>query len=301
MMRKSILLLVFLVCACAPKIYVEPPATMPPPREIKNVNVALVLGAGGSRGLAHLGVLEVLEENGIKVDLIVGASAGSIVGALYADYQDSGMLKETLLGLRKWDLLDISIMDSMSFFYYPKGPVQGYYLEEFMVKNASVNNIEELKIPFIAVATSLNEEKTIAISSGPIATAVHASSSIPPIFSPVEAYGHTLVDGGVIEPVAVSVARQYNPKLVIAVDISTVGHDVSITNMLDITYKSMYLSYYRLSQLQSTQADIRIHPNLDGYGIFDDHASDALYEIGRQETIRMMPEIKAKLKQLKLR
>lgn len=300
-MRKSFILLVFLVCACAPRIYVEPPTEMPPPREIKNVNVALVLGAGGSRGLAHLGVIEVLEENGIKVDLIVGISAGSIVGALYADYQHAAMLKETLIGLRKWDLLDVSILDSVAAFGSLKGPVQGYYLEEFMVKNASVHNIEDLGIPFIAVASSLNSEEIVEISSGPIATAVHASSSIPPIFSPVQAYGHTLVDGGVIEPVAVSVARKYNPKLVIAVDISTIGQDVSLNNMLDVTYKSMYLSYYRLSEMQSMQADIRIHPNLEGYGIFDDGGGERLYQLGRHETIKMMPEILEKMRKLKLK
>lgn len=256
-----------LLTACAgPRIFVTPPQTIPQERKIENVNIALALGGGGSRGIAHLGVLDVLERNGIPIDLIVGTSAGSIIGAFYADYQDSKLLHSTLINLKKWDILDLSIWDSIQFFTDIRAPIQGYYLEEFIVKNMTVNNIEELKIPFVAVATDLHTEKPFRISTGPIATAVHASSAAPPVFSPVKAYGKLLVDGGVVEPVPVNTARLHSPKVVIAVDISTLGKDYTGLTMYDMTMKSLHISYYTLSTLQSKSADVLIHPNTEGFG-----------------------------------
>jgi NTE family protein len=270
---------------------VEPPSHPLKPREIKDVNVALVLGGGGVKGIAHLGVIEVLEKNGIPIDLIVGTSAGSIIGALYANYQDSTLLHENLIHLHKWDILDISIINTFRFFSALHGPIQGYYLEEFMVKNTTVNNIEELKIPFVAVATDLNCEKAFRISSGPIATAIHASSALPPYFSPIKAYGKILVDGGVVEPVPVPTAKLYNPKVIIAVDISTSGREYTLSTMWDVTNRSLYVSYYTLSQFLAKQADVFIHPPLEGYGTFDDGNNHKLYRIGKRAAIDKLPDI----------
>lgn len=295
-----ILMLTLSSCASPAKKFFDLPNTPPPPREIKNVNVALVLGGGGSKGIAHLGVIEVLESHGIPIDLIVGTSAGSIVGAMYADHKDSKMLYEQLIAVKKWDLLDLSIADSLSFFSDIKGPVQGYYLEEFLVTNMTVNNIEDLKIPFVAVASDVEDESAYVFDSGPIAPAIHASSAIPPVFSPVRAYGKLLVDGGIIEPVPVRIAERYNPKVIIAVDISTSGKEYALGNMLDVTGKSLSIAYYTLSQMQAAKAHILIHPNLNGYGTFDDHANDAMYEIGRKAAYRKLPEIIHELKRKKL-
>lgn len=289
-------LIVVTLSACAPTKYITPPKYLPPPRKIEKVGVALALGGGGSKGFVHLGVLEVLEENGIPIDLIVGTSAGSIIGALYADYADSKMLKENILHINKWDILDFSIFHSLHFFVDVRGPVQGYYLEEFLVKNMTVNNMEDLRIPFIAVASDIENDRSVPISSGPVATAVHASSAIPPVFTPVKEYGMFLVDGGVTEPVPVATARQYNPKVLISVDISTPGDDLPLNNMWDVTNKSLYISYYQLSRMQSLGADVSIHPNLNGFGMFDDSESLKLYGIGRAEALKAMPAILAELK-----
>jgi NTE family protein len=296
---KLLILLFFIIMlsSCSsPNLIIPHPHTLPPPRKIENVNVALVLGGGGAKGIAHLGVIEVLEEHNIPIDLIVGTSAGSIVGALYADYKDARLLHETLFGINKWDLLDLSILDSLSFFASLKGPVQGYYLEEFMIKHTSVNNIEDLKIPFVAVATDLYDEKPFLFESGPISLGVHASAAIPPVFSPVNMYGKLLVDGGVVEPVPVRVARKYNPKLIIAVDISTPGREYPIETMMDLTYRSLYVSYYTLSRMQSTLGDINIHPDCTGYGVFDDKGQTHLYKLGRKEALKAIPHILNALK-----
>lgn len=288
---KVVFILMLLSGCTYSRIYIEPPLKPTPQREIKDVKVALVLGGGGIKGIAHLGVIEVLEANNIPVDLIVGTSAGSIIGALYANYKDSKTLHENLIHLHKWDLLDISIINTLRFFSDIHGPIQGYFLEEFMVKNTTVNNIEELKIPFIAVATDLHCERAFRISTGPIATAVHASSALPPYFSPLKAYGRILVDGGVVEPVPVPTAKIYNPKVIIAVDISTTGREYSLQTMWDITNRSLYVSYYTLSQHLSKQADVLIHPPLEGFGTFDDGNNYKLYRIGKKAALEKLPEI----------
>ncbi len=292
-MRKllAICVTLCLIGCAAPKRLITPPDKLPPPREIKNVKVAIALGGGGSKGFVHLGVLEVLEEYGVPLDLIVGTSAGSIMGALYADYADTQLVKENVLRIKANDILDVSFFDTLHFFVDVRGPVQGLSLEEFIVKNVTELNMEDLKIPFVAVATDLENDRAVRISSGPVALAVRASASIPPVFTPVKEYGMLLVDGGVVEPVPVATAREYNPKVLISVDISTPGDDLPLNNMWDVTNKSLYISYYALSRMQSLSADINIHPNLNGFGMFDDSKNEVLYEMGRAETIKLMPQI----------
>lgn len=299
-LQKKILVLVLalVLAACAnTRMHVHTPNKPLKDRKIENVGVALVLGSGGSRGMAHLGVIDILEKNNIPIDLIVGSSAGSIIGALYADYKDSKLLYKTLIDLRKWDILDLSLLDAIQFFADLRAPVQGFYLEDFMIKNMTVHNIEDLKIPFVAVATDLHNRSAFRISSGPIAIAVHASSAVPPIFTPVHAYGKLLVDGGVTEPVPVTTAKSYNPKLTIAVDITTFGSEYEGINMYEITMKSMDIAYYALSQSQSKDADIRIHPNTHGFGMFDDYDNELLFRRGQMAAIEALPQIKKMLKE----
>ncbi len=295
-----IIMLNITACAVALKDSNELEATPPPPRKIENVNVALVLGGGGARGIAHLGVLEVLEEYNIPIDLIVGTSAGSVVGAMYADCKDHKTLYKKLIDLKTWDLLDLSLSDSLLFFSDLKGPVQGYYLEEFIDKNMCIKDIEKLKIPFVAVATDIESEKPYVFESGSVAVAVHASSAIPPVFTPVKAYGKLLVDGGVIEAVPVQIARRYNPKVVIAVDISTNGGGFELNNMMDIVSKSMSISFYAMSKMQSTKADVVIHPNLTDHGLFDDTNNYKVYQQGKNAALRKLPEIIAELRRKKI-
>lgn len=290
----KIYILAFLIISACTSTY-KPPyeLTKQPPkaRKIENVNVALVLGGGGARGIAHLGVLEVLQENNIPIDLIVGTSVGSVIGAMYADHKDHRILTEKFINLKRWDLLDLSYVNFLSFFSELKGPIQGYYLENFIAKNMSVKNIEELKIPFIAVATDINEEVPYIFESGPIAMAVHASSAIPPIFTPIEAYGKLLVDGGVVEAVPVNIAKRYHPKVIIAINISIGGHSYALNDMLDLTGKAMSASYNVLSSLQSSSADIVINPDLKGYDTFYDGNNKLMYEIGKKAAQDKIPEI----------
>ena len=294
----TILLILFLATSCAaPKHLIDIPDNPPPSRKIENVRIALVLGGGGAKGMAHVGILEVLEKYNIPIDLIVGTSSGSVVGAMYADTLDSKMIYNALIDVKKWDLLDVSLLDSFNFFSDFRAPVQGYYLQDFILKNILTYNIEDLKIPFIAVATELRSGYSYEFSSGPVALGVLASASIPPIFAPVMAYNKIFVDGGVLEPVPVSIAKQYHPQLIIAVDVTSPGRGLEVYNMLDVMNKSFYLNYYQLSKSQTTTADIIIHPDLSGFGIFDDDNNYKIYQLGKMEALKKMPEILQKIRE----
>lgn len=273
-----------------------------PPAEVagKNIQVALVLGGGGARGLAHIGVLEILEKEGIPIDLIVGTSAGAAVGALYSSFMDVQTVKSKLLSLNKWDLLDLSMCSMFKMFYEASGPISGYAMEKFLQENIPHSQIEELNIPFAAVAIDIEASEPFVIKSGPIAPAVHASAAIPPFFAPVKLYGRTLVDGGVALPVPVVVAREYNPKLIIAVNISAPPEKGCLKGSVDLSYRSLAVSYYVLSNMQAESADIVIHPELDGFGLFDDSNKEEIYQRGLQAAQAAIPAIKEKLFSLKI-
>lgn len=269
--------------------HIDIPDVAPAHHMPKKVGVALVLGAGGVRALAHLGILEVLEEEGIPIDLIVGSSGGSIIGALYADNPNAKALKSRVLQLKRSDLLDPCIAA------FPAGLVEGNALKNYLIRELRCKTFEELAIPFVAVATNVDNNHIVMLRSGPIAPAVHASSALPPVFSPVTLYNQTLVDGAVIAPVPVQVARYYKPKLLIAVDISTPPPRASISNAWDILDRSLHIAFYELSRMQSTKADIFLHPNLAGYGTFDDQFNMELYEKGKETAKAAVPRIKKAL------
>ena len=289
----TLTLFCFLVgCSTVKPPNIDIPATAPKYSMPKKIEVALALGAGGSRGLAHLGVLEVLEEEGIPIDLIVGSSVGSLIGTMYADDPNAARLKTKLIRLKKKDLLD----PSYKAVFAMTGLMPGNALEQFLVKELQSKRFEELKIPAVAVACNVDNNHLVMLRSGPIAPAVHASSALPPVFTPVRLYNETLVDGGVIAPVPVQVARLYKPKLLIAVDISTPPSNDPLTNAFQVLYRSLHISFYELSRLQTNKADIFIHPNLAGFGTFEDKYNEELYVIGKTAARRAVAQIKRELR-----
>lgn len=301
--RISTLILVLFLVGCthvpvSTHLGIVIPEVPPIRQEEKEIQVALVLGGGGARGLAHIGVLEILEKEGIPIDLIVGTSAGAAVGALYGSCQDVNVVKTKLINLNKWDLLDLSMSSMFRMFYEASGPIRGYSMEKFLKDNIPEAHIEDLKIPFVAVAVDIETAQPFVIRSGPIAPAVHASAAIPPFFAPVELYGKTLVDGGVALPVPVAVAREYNPKLIIAVNISAPPKKGELNGSIDLNYRSLATSYYVLSNIQAEQADIIIHPELDGFGLFDDSNKEEVYRRGLIAAQMAIPEIKKRLYEL---
>ncbi|OYV73233.1 MAG: hypothetical protein B7Z74_04255, partial [Deltaproteobacteria bacterium 21-66-5] len=201
-------LLLLLLTACAGREV--KPIPVEPPR--KAVKVAVVLGAGAAKGFAHVGVLKVLEANHVPVHMIVGTSVGSFVGSLYAYGYSAYDLQKIAMGLEKGELADWTVPDN--------GFVKGEKLEAYVNRMIRGTTMEKLRTPFYAVATDIGSGQEMVFGKGNTGLAVRASCSIPGVFRPVRIGDRTYVDGGVVSPVAVDVARRMGADVVIAVDIS---------------------------------------------------------------------------------
>ncbi len=291
-----ILLSCILLCASCvhhPKPdFILLPDNPPPALPINNVKVALVLSGGGARALAHAGVIEILEKNNIPISVIVGSSAGSVIGALYADDPNAKHLKKKVIALNKWDLLDLNWFAGVKMLWHLTGPVQGSALKFFLQRNMKAKDFKELQIPLAVVTTDVNRGEAFVLRSGPLGPALHASSAIPMVFNPVRLYGRTLIDGGVASPVPVEIAKQFSPQLIIAVDIGTSPDYGPVTNTYELAMRSLHISYFKLAKWQTEQADILIHPDVDDYSMFEDKANHDLYEAGRKAAIEALPKIR---------
>jgi len=274
--------LVFFFSACAQK------EIQPPPKPAK---IALVLGAGASKGFAHVGVLKVLEANKIPVHMIVGTSAGSFVGALYAYGFDGFELQKLSFGLEKNDIVDLTLPD--------KGFLKGEKIEAYINTILRGTPMEKLRIPFYAVATDLQSGSEMVFGSGNTGAAVRASCSIPGIFIPPVISGKPYVDGGVVSPVAVDAARRLGADVVIAVDLS---HDTDSSlpqGTIEVILKSISIMYAKLSATQLARADVIITPKVGNIGSADFTQRHAAVLEGERATLAALPKIQEILGGLK--
>lgn len=260
----------------------------------KPVNIALVLGGGGSKGLAHLGAIQELEKEGIRPDLIIGCSAGAFAGALYADQPDLEASIEALLPLKRKDVLDYSYLNPTL------GVVNGDLLQSLIQRLLQATYFEELKIPLIVVTTDLISGSPVEISSGEISSAVRASCAVPGVFKPVTIYGRHCVDGGASCPLPVSIAKKYGAKIVIAIDLSEKLPEEAPKHLFGITRRSLEIAYRNFVKYSLTQADIPIQMDFDDLGMFNDDSNLFLYEKGKEVVRNKLPEIKSKLSLLQL-
>ena len=279
--------------SCSKKFMViDSPARQPEARELTTrPEVALVLGGGAFHGMAHAGVIKILEDAGIPIDLIVGTSAGSMVGALYADRPHIDLLVPLIKSTTAKDVFDFSLFRSR------EGFVSGRRLQSYLEKNLSVSEIEETIIPFVAVTTDIENGCTVALKAGPIAPSVNASCAIPGIFEPVKMYGTTFVDGGVIDNIAVDVAKEYNPKFIIAVSIMGFDPTVELKNHKNVVLRAYHVASHRLTEAGLEQADLVIAPNLQGIPLMSGKDNEKMYELGIEATKELLPEIKRMLKE----
>ncbi len=283
------LLMVFLVALLASCALTQGP----PVAETARPKIALVLGGGAARGFAHVGVIRVLEQEKIPIDMIVGTSVGSLIGAIYAYDMNSFELEWTAFSLEKDNILDYGLLSTIT----GMGPVKGDRLEEFVKNKVPVANIENLKLPFAAVATDLNRGTRVVIDRGPVAKAVRASSAIPGVFNPVEHQGRLLVDGGVVDNIPSDVAREKGADIVIAVDISENVVNFNITNVVDVMLQAVTIITSENTKYKKKDADVLITPAVGNVGTFDFTQKKHCMQAGIEAAQKIVPEIKKKIEE----
>jgi len=233
------------------------------PPSLREPKIGLVLGGGASRGFAHVGVLRALEQEKIPIDLIVGTSVGSLIGAIYAANPNSFELEWMAFELEKDDIFDFSLLSSRT------GPIKGDKLEKFVVKHVKTRNIEDMKIPFYAVACDLHTGEPVVFDRGPAEIAVRASSSIPGVFTPLNIKEQIVVDGGVIGSVSPETARQKGADIVIVVNIGKSITNYETGNIVQITLQAIDIMGHRIDQYKNQDADVLIEPEVGNVGTMD--------------------------------
>jgi NTE family protein len=265
------------------------PTTPPPPKKIPKLGLAL--GGGAARGFAHIGVLQVLEEEGIKPSLVVGTSAGSVVASFYA----SGKTGQQLQWLA--DTMDETQFTDWANPFSGRGILRGEALGKYINSQLNGMKIEDMKLPLGIVATDLRTGDGILFRRGDVATAVRASSAVPSVFEPVQIAGKDFVDGGLVSPVPVRYARQMGADLVLAVDISSRPEDAKTTDMLKVLLQTFSIMSKSISQLELTQADVVVRPALPDIGSTEFSARKKSIEAGRAAMKQAMPQLRALLAQ----
>jgi NTE family protein len=267
-----------------------PVAVKPAPAPVYiKPKVALVLGGGAARGFAHVGVLRILEQEKIPIDMIVGTSVGSLIGAMYASNPNSFELEWTSFTLEKDDIFDFSILSSAT------GPVKGDKLEKFVNSKVAAKNIEQLKIPFYAVSADLNTGEPVIFLSGPVCKAVRASCSIPGIFTPLVYDNKQLVDGGVLGNVAPEIARKYGANLVIVVSIDKSILNKDTGNIVSITLQAIDIMSNKIDSYKLKDADVVIAPEIGDVGTMDFTQKKRCMQAGISAAQKAIPDIKKRL------
>jgi NTE family protein len=290
MRRLPILLLVTLLSACA----APPPVPTPPvPAPRPPLKIALVLGGGAARGFAHIGVIKALEAQGIVPTMVVGTSAGSVVGALYASGMSGFELQKLALQMEEDMVADWTLPN--------RGVFKGEALQNFI--NQKVNNlpIQKMPKPLGVVVTDLQSGDMVLFRSGNTGMAVRASSAVPGVFQPVEINGRDYVDGGLTSPVPAQVARTMGADFVIAVDISNVVHKDKLSSTLDVLLQTFSIMGHAISLHQLNKADVVIRPITTEINSTDFEGRHLAILEGEKAAAAVMPELKTKLARARAR
>ena len=258
-------------------------APKPPPR------IGIALGGGAARGFAHVGVLQVLEEAGIKPAVVVGTSAGSLVAALYASGRNARQLQQVALAMDEAAFADWTLP------LFSRGMLRGEALARYV--NTQVGNrlIENMAVPLGIVATDLQSGQGVLFRRGDTGTAVRASSAVPALFLPVRINGREYVDGGLVSPVPVRYARQMGAEVVIAVDISSAPEGNPSGDPLQILLQTFAIMGRSINSWELREADLVVRPALAGMGSGDFTGRGRAIEAGRAAMQAQLPQLKAAL------
>ncbi len=263
-----------------------PPAEplKPPPRPPR---IGLALGGGAARGFAHIGVIQVLEENGLRPDLVVGTSAGSLVAALYAAGRSGAEM-----GLLA-DSMDESAVTDWAF--PGRGLIRGEALAKYVRDHTGGRNIEQMRMPLGIVATDLDSGEAILFQRGDPGVAVRASSAVPAVFQPVRIGLREYVDGGLVSPVPVRFARQMGAELVIAVDISAAPEGNATGDAMRMLLQTFSIMGRSISHFELRDADVVLRPRLAGVSGTDFGARKRSIQAGREAALAQLPGLRERI------
>ena len=279
-----------LLAACASTPDVRAPvsvvASSAPP-----VKVGIALGGGAAKGFAHIGVIKMLEANGITPVVVSGTSAGSVVGALYASGMDAFAMQEKAFALDESKIRDVSLFSG--------GVIKGQKLQDYVNELVGGRTLEKMRKPLAVVATNLADGKRTVFVRGNTGQAVRASSSIPGVFEAVSIGKANYIDGGITSPVPVDAARELGAEFVIAVDISSKATGIgSSTSMLGNINQSIRIMGQKLGALELQRADIVIRPQVLDIGPADFEQKNRAILEGERAALAALPQIKARLAKL---
>ena len=284
----------FSIAACSVGILLSGCSLMPQkPTELPNLppqiitkklpKIGLALGGGAARGFAHVGVIQVLEEAGIKPDYVVGTSAGSLVAAFYASGKTGAQLQVISENMEEAALTDWTLP------FISRGMLRGEALARYVSGQVGGRKIESFPLPLGIVATDLHNGKGVLFQTGDTATAVRASSSVPGVFQPVKIGTREYVDGGLVSPVPVRYARQMGAEVVIAVDISATPESNPALSTMDIMLQTFAIMSLSINSFELKEADVAVRPSLAGVSSADFASKRRSIEAGRAAMIAALP------------
>ena len=267
---------------------VTPPSVTPPvPKPTRPPRIGLALGGGAARGFAHIGVIQVLEEAGIRPDLVVGTSAGSLVAALYAAGRSGQDLARVAYAMDESAITDWS--------FPGRGMIRGEALARYVREQTGNRMIEQLPLSLGIVATDLDSGLGMLFQRGDIGAAVRASSSVPAVFQPVKIGNREYVDGGLVSPVPVRFARQMGAELVIAVDISSPPDGNATGDPFKMLLQTFSIMGKSINSLELKDADIVIRPPLAGVSSADFSARKRAIDAGREAAMAALAALRQRV------
>jgi NTE family protein len=278
--------LVLAGCAGTPTAPEHPPRAEPAVAAAHSERplIAFVLGAGAARGFAHAGALKVLDDAGIRADMVIGTSAGSLVGALYAGGIRGQALIDMALAVQRKQLFDFVLPH--------RGFIDGERIQSYVNQSLGSRLIEQLEVPFVAVATDLRTGTLVAFNRGDTGMAVRASCSVPAIFQPTSIEGREYVDGSLVSPVPVRLARSLGADIVIAINVSPHATDQSeVDSERAIVTQTFVVMVASIAREETKLADVVLQPDLTGVRLADLSARGRAIAAGEQAARDALPEI----------
>ena len=289
----ALLLSLLAACQSPPQAPPPPPPTpvvvAPPAPKLapKPPVVGLALGGGAARGFAHIGVIQVLEEAGIRPDLVIGTSAGSLVAALYASGKSGAELAVLAQSMDEGAITDWS--------FPGRGLIRGDALARYVREHTGGRRIEQMKLPLGIVATDLDNGQGIVFRIGDTGVAVRASSAVPAVFQPVRIGTREYVDGGLVAPVPVRYARQMGAQLVIAVDISEAPDGAPTGDLMRMLLQTFSIMGRSINRFELAEADIVLRPKLAGVSGADFSARTRSIQAGRDAAQAMLGDLRLRI------